>query len=73
MGWCHKKTWEPLGIFIDIEIRLLRPFRAIFDKNWISTDHIKGGKLNTKKLDCGKYPEYSKLEKVKVLTYFVFK
>ena len=42
-------------MFIDIEIRLLRPFRAIFDENWISTDHFKGGKLNAKKLFNGKY------------------
>ena len=45
------KYWVPLGLFIDIKIRLLRPFRAIFDENWISTDYIKGGKLNTKKSD----------------------
>ena len=57
MGWCHKKIWGPPGIYIDIEIRLLRPFGAIFDENWISPDHIKGGKLNTMKSDYGKYPE----------------
>ena len=56
MGWCNKKISEPPGLFIDIEIRLLRPFRATFDENWISTDHIKGVKLNTKKSDHGKYP-----------------
>ena len=48
MGWCHK------NIFIDIEIRLLRHFRTVFDKNWISPNHIKGGKINRKKSDYGK-------------------
>ena len=50
------KYWEPPGLFIDIEIRLLRPFRALFDENWISTDHVKGVKLYAKKSDYDKYP-----------------